>query len=1155
MKTNLFLRHNPPSGIQVIIYKIIFLIFTQFCFFLNDASAQVDKNIKPVVLKFNTISVSAGDSLQYIILKEKYIVTDSISVSRNGKIQRQGPDYVYNADTKILFFKNPEKESEYTVRYAYIPLEFPQEFFRRKEQRVLPETAADTSDAGANIIVIPKDPMFEDVQINRSGNLVRGVTIGSGRDMSLNSGFRMELNGKLGKDLDLLASLTDQTSPLQPEGTTQNIREIDKIFIQLTHPVFQSTFGDFYLQNSETVFGKFNRKMEGGMVSLKHGGHELKSFISSTEGEYFSNKFTGLEGNQGPYQLIGKENEKDIIVIGGTEKIWIDGIIMKRGESNDYVIDYSLGQVTFTKNRIITADSRIEVDFEYSNRVFKRTLFGMNQKGSFFNNKARYSFSFVSESDGKDNPVEFDFSEEEKLLLRSVGDSLEKTFYPGEVYVGEGKGRYVIVDSMGISFFRYVGENQGDYLVRFSYSGQNSGSYKLDSFGVYSWTGENNGSYLPVVKVPVPVKHTLGDLKIELAPHENISLNLEYALSGYDQNTFSSINDKDNSNSAYTAQLSARSGKNKYGDFSFTGDYYHRDEDFRDFGRTREVEFDRKWYLEEDIEGSENRYEITGNWKYKQDIRFSAIAGSYKRGENFNSNRSEMQFSLNRGRLKSWDYNFENIKSTVSGNVNTWQRHKGNAFIKLWKFEPGIRFESENKQPEKSSSLSEKSGSLYNGLKFSDINGIINFPGSRKIKLYGIYGLRKDWEYQAGEEIFISDAFTGRLRLDFNPVRQLTGQVNVISRSRKYEDNRGSVKTDLAGTQLRYTPVSKVFDIQWDFRISKERTPKTERVYIEVEEGKGNYTYIPELGDYVPDSYGNYILRILPTDDYVPTNEISNGFRLRFSGTRLFSKKKVTSGVNSLLRGLEAKTLLKADDKNTGKSHSIFHFINWTNLLKTGSTFTGRIHFRQDLSYSSPGRDYVLRGWYNYIHSMNNQYIDRRENNFYKEMVLKSEQKITRRWRYNIDLIKKGIEKNILPNSQLSRNIISYQVNTSIIWQSGHNLEISFEGSGGRDKNTGGTEIKAVYFGIKPGFRRAFLGKGRLQGNLHYVSVKTDPGNVVLPYEMANGNRNGNTFRWLLNFNYNISRSIIADFNYNGEKRRDSDRIFQTARIEVRALF
>src|SRR5207247_1779133 len=60
--------------------------------------------------------------------------------------------------------------------------------------------------------------------LQKSGSLLRGFTIGSNRDLTLNSGFRMQMAGSLTNDVQVVAALTDENSPIQPEGTTQTLQ-------------------------------------------------------------------------------------------------------------------------------------------------------------------------------------------------------------------------------------------------------------------------------------------------------------------------------------------------------------------------------------------------------------------------------------------------------------------------------------------------------------------------------------------------------------------------------------------------------------------------------------------------------------------------------------------------------------------------------------------------------------------------------------------------------------------------------------------------------------------------------------------------------------------------------------------------------------------
>src|SRR4030095_2496795 len=173
------------------------------------------------------------------------------------------------------------------------------------------------------------------------------------------------MNGKLSKDIDIVAALTDESTPVQPEGNTQKLQEVDNVFVELRTSNVTTTLGDIDVHFAGSEFFNFSKKLQGAKGLAEYGKTSL--FISGalSRGKFNSNSFTGIDGVQGPYRLIGAENEVNIVVIAGSERVYLDGVLMIRGETNDYTIDYSSGQVTFSNTRLITNASRIVVDFEY----------------------------------------------------------------------------------------------------------------------------------------------------------------------------------------------------------------------------------------------------------------------------------------------------------------------------------------------------------------------------------------------------------------------------------------------------------------------------------------------------------------------------------------------------------------------------------------------------------------------------------------------------------------------------------------------------------------------------------------------------------------------------------------------------------------------
>ena len=90
--------------------------------------------------------------------------------------------------------------------------------------------------------------------MQKSGTLIRGFTVGTNKDFSLNSGLRLQLSGRLSDEIEVVAALTDENTPIQPEGNTERLEELDKVFIQVKHPNAIGTFGDYELHHILSVF-------------------------------------------------------------------------------------------------------------------------------------------------------------------------------------------------------------------------------------------------------------------------------------------------------------------------------------------------------------------------------------------------------------------------------------------------------------------------------------------------------------------------------------------------------------------------------------------------------------------------------------------------------------------------------------------------------------------------------------------------------------------------------------------------------------------------------------------------------------------------------------------------------------------------------------
>ena len=225
-------------------------------------------------------SSSAPGILSYIFGKE-FLLPGSCEVMFDGQNLTPGFHYLLDERHGLLFpdvaairFACPVADSVLTLVVHYQALPFT---FRDSYRHNIPVCIIDTATGKTMAVSKPAEPFSLDdlfgSNLQKSGSLVRGFTVGSNRDLSLTSGLRMQMSGNLTQDLTVVAALTDENSPLQPEGTTRTIQEVDKVFVELRSSTVGATLGDFPVEFGGNEFAALQRKLQGakGTLSLKEG--------------------------------------------------------------------------------------------------------------------------------------------------------------------------------------------------------------------------------------------------------------------------------------------------------------------------------------------------------------------------------------------------------------------------------------------------------------------------------------------------------------------------------------------------------------------------------------------------------------------------------------------------------------------------------------------------------------------------------------------------------------------------------------------------------------------------------------------------------------------------------------------------------------------
>ncbi|AZB22792.1 hypothetical protein EG338_12405 [Kaistella haifensis] len=593
-------------------------------------------------------------------------------------------------NAQIFTWKNPNLPKDSTKKDSVIAAKIDRDFFTKDTLDFIRTPNKVILDEGI-LVKNTRSQILGD--LNSKGSIIRGITFGNNQGQSVQSSMDLQISGKLSKDVTILASISDHNLPIQADGYTQTLEEFDKIYLQLNikdRSILRA--GHLDLLDENTYFGRYQRRSMG-MQFQTNFGKDNTTFVDVTAGvarsEFHRIRFQGIEGNQGPYRLHGKNGEQFITIISGSEQVFIDGILMKRGENQDYVINYNTGEITFTSFRPILKQNFITISYNYANRNYTRFLVTGNIQHQ--REKAKYGFNWLLENDNKNAPLSLNLSKEDQQILANAGNDPNQMYAPSGT-VSEydvNKVLYQLIEDPNGNYYEFsTDQTQTLYQVSFTYFGVNSGDYRIkqttNNGRVFEYVGNNLGDYKAVRKLPAPQKTQVFSGNTEFLLKDG-KVGADFSLSNYDVNLFSSKDAHQNIGYAGRVFGFKTFTKNNWkGTPSF--EFQHINSQFHILDRINDVEFSRDFNLNQEFNQiTQNRliFSFLNQWKNQSFLNYKINYLDEK--ESYRGIKNDLDFGFKKGKISTkGNFSYLDTKATFqdtqylrSGIITEYTTEKG----------------------------------------------------------------------------------------------------------------------------------------------------------------------------------------------------------------------------------------------------------------------------------------------------------------------------------------------------------------------------------------------------------------------------------------------------------------------------------------------
>lgn len=1104
------------------------------------------------------------------------------------------PQNMYTLDytNSTITWKQKPTFDSIDVGYRVFPFKFNAVAQRFDYTEILNNT-----NNGTGITIVNKEkqlnPFLNFGKLNTTGAFGREISFGNNQDATLRSTLNLQLNGFITDSIEITAAITDNNIPIQPEGNTQDLRDFDRIYFQAKKKNWQVNLGDIDIRESKNYYLNFYKRLQGISIGFDN---KINNQISNSalitgaiaKGKFVRNILTPLEGNQGPYRLRTNNNELYFVVLANTERVFIDGIRLERGEDQDYIINYNTAEITFTPKRLITKDLRVQVEFEYSDRNFLNAQLYFTDEVTV-GKKLQLNVGAYSNSDAKNSPIDQLLDTLKKQFLANIGDSIQNAFYntANKDTFGLGKILYRKTDTIlnGIFYNNiYVlttNRNDIPYSLSFSLVGAGKGNYiqifNASNGKAFQWVvpinGVPQGEWEPVSLLVTPKKLQLFTLGSTYNMGKHVILKSDIALSNYDVNLFSSKDKKDNLGLAGKFNLviddkPIKLFKQKLLLQTKVGFEFSQAR-FKPIERIRNVEFLRDWSLPFDLQLSNEQ--ITNLETKLVDKNNNTVAYeiiNYNRGDGYNAYKQQLsqQYAKNDFKINSSISYTSFNAAAIKGNFIRPTFEVNKSIKKLANIQAGIKYLGEqNKRIDK---LPDTLNQLSFG--FSVIELFLK-SNQAKLNKWGVsYMTRKDLLPKQNNLSSVNRSdnyslFTELMKSEHHKFR-LTGTYRNLTVIDETLSKQKGDKSIIGRAEYLVNEFKGFLNGNLLYEVGSGQELKREYTYVEVPVGQGFYTWIDynnngitELNEFEEALYSDqrkYIRIFTPGNEYVKANYLQFNYSVDLDPS-VFLKEKKINGFRKILSKTNTNSSLQLNKKNISVNDFSFNPFSKnivdTTLISLSSYFSNTLFYNRtsskfglEFTHSKRGSKSILSYGFE---SQNIRNLQSRVRiglvkSLIASLLLKQSKNIltTRASKFgnrNYDVLQSTIEPNL-----------SYIYKSNLRASIGYSFSQRQNRIDSLEQSTNNALIADLKYNILSSSTISF----KFTYNDIFFKAYQGANNTTVGYLLLDGLLPGKNYLWEANFTKRFAGNIELNLQYIGRKSNEAKTI-QSGNASLRAFF